>query len=167
MMKRPIPWRPTARTGPKQGVAVDAKTVKRIIDEAENPVIIAGPRVRNDPDMLDVVISISKDKKAPIWATGGSIKSFKEKGVEADNTSLLHAANLLIDPDWKSNGKNVDVTIIIGTEYAIANNIFSTLKNWGSSKTVSISPHFQPNADVSFPNLNEEVFGEYLKILKR
>ncbi len=80
--------------------------------------------------------------------------------------SLLHLTNLLIDPEWKTENGRVDVAVFIGTEYAIANNIFSTLKNWGDVKTVSVSPYFQPNAAVSFANLNDEVFKEHLEELK-
>ncbi|MFQ5801051.1 MAG: CO dehydrogenase/acetyl-CoA synthase complex subunit epsilon [Candidatus Hydrothermarchaeales archaeon] len=166
MIRRPIPWQPTARTGPKQGVAVNARTVKRIIDEAENPIIVAGPRVRHDPELFDVVVALSQKKEIPIIATGGSIKAFKEKGVDAEQMSLLHLVNLLLDPDWRINNKRVDVAVFMGTDYAIANNVFSTLKNWGDVKTVSVSPYYQPNAEVSFENLNDEVFKEYLEVLK-
>lgn len=166
MLRRPIPWRPTARTGPKQGVAVNALTVKRIIEEADNPIIVAGPKVRHDKNLFDLVATLSEKKKIPVFATAGSIKAFIEKGVEAEQISLLHITNLLIDPDWKVKSKNVDVALFVGTEYAIANNVFSTIKNWGDVKTVSISPHYQPNAQVSFANLNDEVFKEYIEVLK-
>ncbi len=166
MIKRPIPWRPTARTGPKQGVAVNARTVKRIIEEAENAILIAGPKIRHDKSLYETAAAIAKRNKIPIYATGGSIKTFNENGVKAQQESLLHVVNLLLDPEWKVKGKKVDTAIIIGTEYQIANNIFSTLKNWGSAKTISISPHFQPNADISLTNLNDEVFREYLEVLK-
>lgn len=166
MIRRPIPWMPTARTGPKQGAAVNAKTVKRIIVEAENPLIIAGPRVRHDKDLFEAVVALSKKRRVPIIATGGSIRAFAEKGVAAEQMSVLHAVNLLLDPDWKPNNKKVDVAVFAGTEYAIANNVFSTLKNWGDVKTVSISSYFQPNATVSFGNLNDEVYKEHLLELK-
>jgi len=166
MIRRPIAWRPTARTGPKQGVAVNAGTVKRIIEEAENPILVAGPKVRHEPALFDAVVGISKKYGLPIFATGGSIKAFSEKSVSAEQVSLLHLTNLLIDPEWKTENGRVDVAVFIGTEYAIANNIFSTLKNWGDVKTVSVSPYFQPNAAVSFANLNDEVFKEHLEELK-
>jgi CO dehydrogenase/acetyl-CoA synthase complex epsilon subunit len=166
MIRRPIAWRPTARTGPKQGVAVNAVTVKRIIEEAGNPIIVAGPKVRHDQALFDAVVEISKKYGLPIFATGGSIKAFSEKGVSAEQISLLHLTNLLLDPEWKNDKGNVDVAVFIGTEYAIANNIFSTLKNWGDVKTVSVSPYFQPNAAVSFSNLNDELFKDYLEELK-
>jgi CO dehydrogenase/acetyl-CoA synthase complex epsilon subunit len=166
MLKRPIAWRPTARTGPKRGVAVNAKTVKRIIDEAENPIIVAGPRVRHDDELFDMVVSLSRKKKMPIFATGGSIRAFEEKGVDASQISVLHLTNLLMDPDWNVEGKSVDVAVFSGTDYGIANNVFSTLKNWGDVKTISVSPYYQPNASISFGNLNEEVFKEYIEVLK-
>jgi CO dehydrogenase/acetyl-CoA synthase complex epsilon subunit len=166
MIRRPIAWRPTARTGPKQGVAVNTNTVKRIIEEANNPIIVAGPKVRHDQGLFDAVVEISKKFGLPIFATGGSIKAFSEKSVSAEQISLLHLTNLLLDPEWMNDKGNVDVAVFIGTEYAIANNIFSTLKNWGDVKTVSVSPYFQPNAAVSFANLNAEVFNEYLEELK-
>lgn len=166
MIRRPIPWRPTARTGPKQGVAVNSKTAKRIIEEAESPIIVAGPRVRHDSGLFDVVVALSQKREIPIIATGGSIRAFKEKGVEAEQMSLLHLVNLLLDPEWRINNKKVDVAVFVGTEYAIANNVFSTLKNWGGVKTISISPYYQPNAGVSFGNLTDEVFKEYLEVLK-
>ncbi len=166
MLKRPVPWRPTARTGPSQGIAVNVKAVKRIIAEAENPIIVAGPKVRHDKDLFNAVVAISKKRDIPIFATGGSIKIFNEAGVRAEQTSILSIANFLTDPEWKMNGQKVDVAVFVGTEYAIANNIFSTIKNWGDVKTVSISPYFQPNASVSFGNLNDEVYKEYLKELE-
>jgi CO dehydrogenase/acetyl-CoA synthase complex epsilon subunit len=166
MIRRPIAWKPTARTGPKQGVAVNARTVERIIEEAENPILVAGPKVRHDSVLFDAASGISKKYGIPIYATGGSIKSFSEKSVSAEQISLLHLTNLLLDPEWKTKKGNVDVAVFIGTEYAIANNIFSTLKNWGDVKTVSVSPYFQPNAAVSFANLNAEVFKEHLEELK-
>jgi CO dehydrogenase/acetyl-CoA synthase complex epsilon subunit len=166
MIRRPIPWRPTARTGPKQGVAVNARTVKRIINEAKNPIIVAGPKVRHDDGLFDLVANLSKKKGLPIIATGGSIRAFNSRGVEAMQMSILHLVNLLMDPDWKVKNKSVDVAVFVGTEYAIANNVFSTLKNWGDVKTVSVSPYFQPNASVSFANLNDEVFKEYIELLK-
>ena len=166
MIRRPIPWRPTARTGPSQGVAVNAGTVKRIIEEAENLILVAGPEVRSDTGLFNGAVGISKKYGVPIFATGGSIKAFSEAGVDAEQISLLHLTNLLIDSEWKTEKGRVDVAVFIGTEYAVANNIFSTLKNWGDVKTVSVSPYFQPNAAVSFANLNSEVFQEYLEVLK-
>jgi len=166
MIRRPVPWRPTARTGPKQGVAVSAKTMKRVIEEAENPIIIAGPRVRHDKELFDAAVAMSSKKGMPIIATGGSIRVFKENNVDAEQMSLLHAVNLLLDPDWKVNNRRVDLAVFIGTDYAIANNVFSTLKNWGEVKTVSISPYYQPNASLSFGNLNDKVFKESLEVLK-
>lgn len=165
MIKRPIPWRPMARTGPKQGVAVNARTIKRIIEESENPIVIAGPSVRHDKGLYSLVEALSK-KGLPVIATGGSIRVFKENDIEAEQMSLLHAVNLLLEEDWKVKDKKVDTAVFIGTDYAIANNIFSTLKNWGDVKTVSISPYYQPNASISFGNLNDEVFKEYIEILK-
>jgi CO dehydrogenase/acetyl-CoA synthase complex epsilon subunit len=147
-------------------VAVNTNTVKRIIEEANNPIIVAGPKVRHDRGLFDAVVEISKKFGLPIFATGGSIKAFSEKSVSAEQISLLHLTNLLLDPEWMNDKGNVDVAVFIGTEYAIANNIFSTLKNWGDVKTVSVSPYFQPNAAVSFANLNAEVFNEYLEELK-
>jgi CO dehydrogenase/acetyl-CoA synthase complex epsilon subunit len=166
MIRRPVPWRPTARTGPKQGVAANAKTVKRIIEDADNPIIIAGPKVRHDKDLYDLAVSLSRKRKIPIYATGGSIKVFKENKVDAEQAGLLQAVNQLVDGDLQVNKKKVDVALFMGTDYAIANNVFSTLKNWGDVKTVSISAQYQPNASVSFANLNEEVFKEYLEVLK-
>ena len=166
MIRRPIAWRPTARTGPSQGVAVNAGTVKRIIEEAANPILVVGPKVRGDSGLFDAAVGISKRYGLPIYATGGAIRSFAEAGVSAQQISLLHLTNLLIDPEWKTDKGSVDVAVFIGTEYAIANNIFSTLKNWGAVKSVSVSPYFQPNASVSFANLNSEVFQEYLEVLK-
>ena len=166
MIKRPIPWRPMARTGPKQGVAANAKTVKRIIEDADNPILVAGPKVRHDKALFDLVVALSKKDGIPIIATGGSIKPFSEKKIASEQMSLLHLVNLLMDEDWKIDDKKVDVAVFIGTEYAIANNIFSSLKNWGDVKTISISPHFQPNASVSFSNLNDEVFKESIEVLK-
>lgn len=166
MIRRPIAWQPTARTGPKQGIAVNAKTLKRIIDESDNPIIIAGPRTRHDENIFELTKTLAKRLKAPIYATGGAIKIFSEKEVKAEQINLLHLTNLLIDPDFKVNNKKVDAAVFIGTDYAIANNIFSTLKNWGDVKTVSISPYFQPNASVSLVNLNDEVFKEYMEVLK-
>lgn len=165
MIRRPIPWRPMARTGPKQGIAVNARTLKRIIDEAVNPIVIAGPAVRHDEGLYSLVEALSK-KGLPVIATGGSIRIFKEKELVADQMSLLHAVNLLLDEDWNINNQRVDVAVFIGTDYAIANNVFSTLKNWGDVKTVSISPYYQPNAAISFGNLNDEVFKEYIEVLK-
>jgi CO dehydrogenase/acetyl-CoA synthase complex epsilon subunit len=166
MIKRPIPWRPTARTGPKQGVAASARTIKRIIEEADNPILVAGPKVRHDEALFELVAALSQKGRIPIIATGGSIKAFSEKKVDAEQMSLLHLVNLLMDEDWKIDDKNVDVAVFIGTEYAIANNVFSTLKNWGEVKTISVSPHYQPNASVSFSNLNDEVFRESIEVLK-
>jgi CO dehydrogenase/acetyl-CoA synthase complex epsilon subunit len=166
MIRRPIPWRPTARTGPKQGVAVNARTVKRIFEEADNPILVAGPRVGHDDSLFDLVVELSRKGRIPIIATGGSIKAFKEKNVEAEQMSLLHLVNLLMDADFKIKDKRVDVAMFTGTEYAIANNVFSTLKNWGDVKTVSVSPYFQPNASVSFGNLNDDAFKEYIETLK-
>ncbi|RMF90520.1 MAG: CO dehydrogenase/acetyl-CoA synthase complex subunit epsilon [Methanobacteriota archaeon] len=167
MIRRPIPWRPTARTGPRQGVAVDARTMKRIIAEAENPIVVAGPKVRHDPLYLELALGISKRYGAPIFATGGSIRAFAEKGVKARQIGLLQLVNRLLDPEWKVGKGRVDVAVFIGTEYAIANNVFSTLKNWGDVKTLSISPYFQPNATVSFGNTSEEIFKEYMEELQR
>ncbi len=140
--------------------------MRRIIDEAENPVVIAGPKVRHDKALFELVEDFSKKKGLPVIATGGSIKAFADKKLKAEQMSLLHAVNLLLDGDLKIKGKKPDVAVFVGTEYAIANNVFSTLKNWGEVKTVSISQFFQPNASVSLGNLNEEVFKESIEVLK-
>lgn len=161
---RPKPWKPTARTGPEQGIAVDASIMRRVIRKAENPFIVAGPEIIENEELFGIVKHFT-EKGMPIFATAHAISKLRENNIEANSMSITQIANLLRKKDFKVNGKAPDLAIFIGVKYGIANDIFSLVKNFSEIKTASISRYYQPNASYSFPNMTEEVFKEQVRIL--
>ncbi len=162
-VKRVKSWLPTADTGPKGGIAVSLKVMARVISEAENPLIVMGGECNVlDGKLMDCASRLSKKKNIPIVATADSKKWFNEKGIEAEQIGLVEVVNMLLDPEWSLNDSPFDLVIFGGIEYAMNNQMFNSLKNFSGTKSASISRYYQPNASVSFPNLTDEIWEEYL-----
>ncbi|MFQ6136920.1 MAG: CO dehydrogenase/acetyl-CoA synthase complex subunit epsilon [Candidatus Hydrothermarchaeales archaeon] len=163
-IKRVMPWQPTAQTGPKWGVAVSPETMAKIISDAENPIIIVGGEINAlDGKLLDFVIRLSKIENIPIVATAHSIRSFVERKVDATLMGLVEVTNLLLDPVWGLKGEPHDLAIFVGIQYALNNQVFNTLKNFSEIKTMNLSKYYQPNAGVSFANLTDDIWEDYLE----
>jgi len=165
-ISRPIGWQPTIRTGPKQGVAVDAKIMKRIISEAGNAFIVAGPEIINDERLFRLATHLTKKNKIPVIATAHAVSKFNEKNIPAFSMSITQVADALRDENFRISGNKPDLAIFIGVKYGTANDVFSLVKNFSEIKTACISRYYQPNAGVSFPNLTEELFEDYLNVLE-
>ena len=161
---RPKPWQQTARTGPEQGIAVDALIMRRIIKKAENPFLVVGHEIMKDENLLRVVEHFAS-RGMPVFATAHAISKLREKGIEARSASITEVANNLRKKDFKINGKAPDLAIFIGVRYSTANDVFSLAKNFSEIKTASISRYYQPNASYSFANMTEEVFKEEIEKL--
>jgi len=162
-VKRVKTWLPTAATGPEGGVAVSTEVMARVINEAENPLIVVGGECNAlNGKLLGYVSKLAKKKGCPIVATADAIKCFKERGIDAEQIGLVEVVNMLLDPDWSLNKRPFDLVIFGGVEYALNNQMFNTLKHFSEIKSASISRYYQPNASVSFPNLTDEIWEEHL-----
>lgn len=163
-INRVMPWKTAAQTGPKWGIAVSPETMTRIIKDAENPLIIVGGDVDAlNGKLLDFVKKLSKIRNIPIVATAHSITKFLDGKVDATLMGLVEVTNLLLDPNWGIKGTPHDLVIFVGIEYALTNQMLNSLKNFSEIKTASLSKYYQPNASVSFANLTDDIWEDYLE----
>ncbi len=167
MDERVIPWQPTVIAGPKQALLVTPETARMMLKKAKKPLMVVGPLATEEP-IITLSIEIAKKWNLPVVTTADAFKAFSERGVVNTSYGMVEIINLLKDPDWIGvNGQGQhDLVIFIGCIYYIASQGLSTLKHFAPHlKTITICKFFHSNADLSFPNLKDEEWIEYLKKL--
>ncbi|MEE8168143.1 MAG: CO dehydrogenase/acetyl-CoA synthase complex subunit epsilon [Candidatus Hydrothermarchaeales archaeon] len=169
MNTRVTSWQVSNVPGPKLGRAVTPDVAARIIDKAENPLLVVGANITELDSLLELVIRLSKTG-ITLTATSNSVKHFRERKVDVEALGLSELTNLLRDEEWKGfNGKgNYDLVIFLGIEYWLLSQMANTLKNFTDIETLTLTRYYQPNATFSFPNLSDDIWIEYLnKVCKK
>jgi len=154
----------------KSATMIKPKVVATMIKKAKHPALVTGGKLLEDERLVDFVVRLHEKTGIGIIATGGSSKPLIERGVkpQASVFTLHLITQYLLDSNWKGfDGKgNYDLIVFIGftTPYYLSR-MLSALKHFSNINTISICEYYQPHARFSFPNLNEELYYEALKMI--
>lgn len=148
--------------GPHVGKVASSGIIANAIKKAMRPVLIIGSDIAH----LDWMRSLAEEMDIPIVATAHIAGAMRENGFNPDRVlGAVEIANLLESPKWtgiRGEGQH-DLAIFAGVKYYLEAQMLSALKNFAPHlTTIALSPGYQPNADLSIPNLNEGEFDELL-----
>ncbi len=82
--------------------------------------------------------------------------------------NAMDVVNRLLDRRWRGiDGKGrYDVVMFLGTGYILQSQLLAALKHFAPDvRTLSLDPFYQPNADFSFPNLDERDWEELFRAI--
>ena len=168
-----VPWETGNVFGPKTAMPIKGEVVGRLTKAAKRPLLIVGAKILeeelNGKPMLNYVAELSKTARIPLIATAHTQKPLSNTGVQAVTMGLVEITDRLRDSTWSLDGKGPhDLVIFAGITYRLQSQMLSTLKHFAAHlKTVSLDRYYQPNADFSFPNLDQKVWVENLdKVLQ-
>jgi acetyl-CoA decarbonylase/synthase complex subunit epsilon len=160
-----MPWEKGNIFGPKTATASKGEVVGRLIKAAKRPLIVVGAKILEEEldgkSLLSYVVELSKSGKIPVVATAHTLKPLIDNSLQpAAAMGMVEITDRLRDRDWSLDGKGPhDLTIFVGITYQLQSQMLSTLKHFATHlKTVSLDRYYQPNADFSFPNLDEKTW---------
>ncbi|MFQ5815198.1 MAG: CO dehydrogenase/acetyl-CoA synthase complex subunit epsilon [Candidatus Hydrothermarchaeaceae archaeon] len=164
MVTKSTSWQFSNAPGPKSGMAVKPDVAARIIDKAENPMLVVGAGITElDDALVDAALRLAK-AGITLAPTSHSLKLFKEHGIEAAALSMTELTNMLRDEEWqglRGDGRP-DLVLFLGIEYWLLSQMANTLKNFTEIETINLTKYYQPNTTYSFPNLTDALWLEYL-----
>jgi len=160
------PWEIGNIFGPKTAMASKGEVVGRLIKAAKRPLIVVGAKILEEElggkSLLSYVVELSKKSGGiPVVATAHTLKPLLESGLQpAAAMGMVEITDRLRDRNWSLDGKGPhDLAIFVGITYQLQSQMLSTLKHFATHlKTVSLDRYYHPNADFSFPNLDEKIW---------
>jgi acetyl-CoA decarbonylase/synthase complex subunit epsilon len=159
------PWQIGNIFGPKTAVAPKGEVVGRLMKAAKRPLIVAGAKILEErldgKSLLSYVVELSKAGGIPVVATAHTLKPLLESSLRpAAAMGMVEITDRLRDRNWSLDGKDPhDLAIFVGISYQLQSQMLSTLKHFATHlRTVSLDRYYQPNADFSFPNLDEKAW---------
>ncbi|HIE32208.1 MAG TPA: CO dehydrogenase/acetyl-CoA synthase complex subunit epsilon [Methanosarcinales archaeon] len=147
---------------PGLGKAATPATIAMLIKKSRRPVLVVG----SDATHLDWIRDISGEIDFTSVATATIAGPMQEHGIVPDRImGAAEITNLLSTPEWqgiRGEGQH-DLAIYMGVIDQLEAQMLATLKNFAPHvATVSLSPEYQPNADLSVSNLGDSEFDEFL-----
>jgi acetyl-CoA decarbonylase/synthase complex subunit epsilon len=170
MVEKNEPWEIANIPGPRRAELLTPIIAARMIKEAERPLFIVGSLALetelNGKSLTEYAIEIARESKMPLVAVAHTLKGFLERGFEpVASMPLINIIDRLRDADWegiKGEGQH-DLIVFLGLLYYIGSQGLSTLKHFAPwLKTITLCRFFHPNADMSFPNMSEDEWANYL-----
>ncbi len=170
MVLKDEPWQIGNIPGPKQAKILTPLGAVKMIKRAKRPLFIVGSLALeielNGKSLIDYAIEIAKGSKMPMVAVAHTPKGFSEKGFQPEAyMPLINIIDRLRDAEWngvKGEGQH-DLVVFLGVLYHIGSQGLSTLKHFAPwLRTITLCRFFHPNAFMSFPNMGEEEWGNYL-----
>ncbi|TFH39859.1 MAG: CO dehydrogenase/acetyl-CoA synthase complex subunit epsilon [ANME-2 cluster archaeon] len=160
--RQAIPFDTANIPGPKMARAVMPAVSGKMIEKARKPLLIVGSQI-HDKDVLERVIAFGRSG-IEIAAVGDAHASLWDEKLNIYYANLHVLTSYLCNPDWTGFDEKgrYDLVAFFGITYYYASQAMSSLKNFSDIKVISIDRYYHPNADVSFGNLNKEVFIEAL-----
>jgi len=159
------PWQIGNIFGPKTAVAPKGEVVGRLMKAAKRPLIVAGAKILEErldgKSLLSCVVELSKAGGIPVVATAHTLKPLLESSLRpAAAMGMVEITDRLRDRNWSLDGKDPhDLAIFVGISYQLQSQMLSTLKHFAPHlKTISLDRYYHPNADFSFPNLDEKTW---------
>jgi acetyl-CoA decarbonylase/synthase complex subunit epsilon len=171
-MKEDSPWQIGNYPGEEKAKVLSPEVAGRLIKRAKRPLLICGSLISkevNGKKLIDYAIDIISSTGMPVVATAHTKRFFLERGVKPDSSlPLVNIVDLLRDPLWKGvrgEGQH-DLVLFFGILYYIGSQGLSTLKHFAPHlRTLTLCRFFHPNADFSFPNLDDSKWIDYLDSL--
>jgi len=138
-------------------------------------------RVKPGADLKGVMLGKLLNRPNTLFLVGSQWKDLPEGVLEklAENGDVILTGNATPNVDKKARmgvseashlltkeealGGDYDQVIFVGVPHHIATGMLSKLKHFGDITTISLDPGFQPDADLSFPNLSREDWEEEMK----
>lgn len=170
MVEKNDPWEIANVPGPRRAELLTPAIAARMIKEAKRPLFIVGSLVveteLNGKSLIDYAIEIAKESKMPVVAVAHTLKKFLEREFEpVASMPLINIIDRLRDVEWRGirgEGQH-DLVVFLGLLYYIGSQGLSTLKHFAPwLRTITLCRFFHPNADMSFPNMGEEEWANYL-----
>lgn len=119
-----------------------------------------GPSWRNGVELPDGALE-KMAEHCDVVLTGNATPD-GELGIEKRaRMGVSEVAHLLCQDD--SLGGEYDQVVFLGVQYNIATGMLSKLKHYSDVTTISADRRFQPDADMSFPNLSREDWKEEIR----
>jgi len=166
------PWEKGNIFGPKTAMAPKGEVVGRLMKAAKRPLIVVGAKILEEEldgkSLLSYVVELSKCGGIPVVATAHTPKPLFESGLQsAASMGMVEITDRLRDRNWSLDGKGPhDLAIFVGITYQLQSQMLSTLKHFATHlKTVSLDRYYHPNADFSFPNLDEKTWIQNLDMV--
>jgi acetyl-CoA decarbonylase/synthase complex subunit epsilon len=159
------PWEKGNIFGPKTAMASKGEIVGRLMKAAKKPLIVVGAEILAEEfegrSLLSYVVELSRSGGIPVVATAHTLKPLSNNGLQpAAAMGMVEITDRLRDRNWSLDGKGPhDLAVLLGITYQLQSQMLSTLKHFATHlKTVSLDRYYQPNADFSFPNLDEKTW---------
>lgn len=152
--------------GPHSGKVASPEIIAMAIKKARRPAFIIG----SDISHLDWIADLTKGRDMPLVATAHIAGAMREHGTIPDRVmGVIEITNLLKTPEWdgvRGEGQH-DLAIFMGVTYYLESQMLSTLKHFAPHiTTISLSSGYQPNADLSIPNLGDTEFSKHLDAIR-
>lgn len=170
MVEKNVPWETANVPGSRRAELLTPVIAARMIKEAKRPLFIVGSLALEielkGKSLIDYAIEIARESKIPVVAVAHTLKAFLERGFEPDaSMPVINIIDRLRDADWKGirgEGQH-DLVVFIGLLYYIGSQGLSTLRHFAPwLKTIALCRFFHPNATMSFPDMGEEEWVNYL-----
>ncbi len=176
-MSTVIPWEKGNIFGPKTAMTSKGEVLGRLIKSAKKPLMIVGAKILEDQiggkSLLNYIVELSKAASIPVVATAHTLKYLVENSLKTSVAmGIVEVTDRLRDPNWSLDGKgSYDLVVFAGITYQLQSQMLSTLKHFAVHiKTISLDRYYSPNADYSFPNLDEKSWtddlGRLMKTVK-
>lgn len=158
------PWETANIVGPKNALVIAPENFAKLAKTGKRPLLVVGAYATKQgvglPNLCDIAIEIAKSLKAPIVASPGAFPRFgRDQGVSVFLMGIEDIVNRLKEKQWKGlDGEgNYDLVLFLGGIYYFQSLMLSVLKHFAPHiKTISMDRFYQPNANFSFVNMNEE-----------
>jgi len=166
-----VPWETGNVFGPKTAVPIKGDAVGRLMKAAKRPLLVVGAKILEEKlegsSMLSYIVDLSNSRQIPVVATAHTLKPLANAGIQPTLMGLVELPDRLRDSNWSLDGKGPhDLIVLAGITYRLQSQMLSTLKHFATHlKTVSLDRYYQPNADFSFPNFEQNVWIENLQML--
>lgn len=153
-----VPFNTGNIPGPKMARPVMPAVPGRMLAKARRPLLIVGSQI-HDNEVLERAVAMGHTG-IQIAAVGNAYKSLWDASLNVHYINMHALVSYLCDPEWPGfDGKGgYDLVAFFGITYYYASQVISTLKNFSKVKVISIDRYYHPNADMSFGNLEKDIF---------
>jgi acetyl-CoA decarbonylase/synthase complex subunit epsilon len=172
-LQTPKPWQIGNIPGQLQANVLTPEVAANMIKRANRKLLVIGPKsigvkINDKEDLIDFAVKLSKIG-VHIVATANTSKEFVARGfTDVYPMGIVEITNRLRDAEWKGlDGKgSYDLIIFLGGIYYLESQVLANTKHFAlTTKTLTFDRFYHPNADWSFPNLEENEWCKSLNII--
>ncbi|MHA1340355.1 MAG: CO dehydrogenase/acetyl-CoA synthase complex subunit epsilon [Promethearchaeota archaeon] len=168
------PYQKALIPGPNVGITVsDPEVLANLIKKSKNILLIIGAdsvnkKVKDGKIYTEWLYELGRKANAKIIANGAAYKYLVDSG-KNDGVMMMPSMQVidrLRDPNWinfEGKGDKFDLVIISGMLFYYASQLFSTLRNFTTYRTLCIDRYHHPNARFSLANLEKEEWINFIE----